>query len=215
MDLYLLLIGAVILSCILFSRLLRKIPLPSLLIFIALGMLLGENGILGITFNNYGISNAICSVSLIFIMFYGGFGTNLSCARPVLLQAGVMSTLGVVFTAFLVGAFGCFVLGCSWLESLLIGSVISSTDAASVFNILRSKKLSLKYHTDSLLEVESGSNDPVSYMMTTILLTLLSGQEISHSADVRQTDRLRHCLRTADREAGSAHTEFLDFYRRT
>lgn len=179
MDLYLLLIGAVILSCILFSRLLRKIPLPSLLIFIALGMLLGENGILGITFNNYSISNAICSVSLIFIMFYGGFGTNLSCARPVLLQAGVMSTLGVVFTAFLVGAFGYFVLGCSWLESLLIGSVISSTDAASVFNILRSKKLSLKYHTDSLLEVESGSNDPVSYMMTAILLTLLSGQEIS------------------------------------
>lgn len=179
MNLYLLLIGAVILSCILLSRFLERIPVPSLLIFIALGMLLGENGLLGIHFNNYRISEIICSVSLIFIMFYGGFGTNLKSARTVIVKSAVLSTLGVIFTALLVGVFGHYVLGCPWLESLLIGSVISSTDAASVFNILRSKKLSLKHNTDSLLEIESGSNDPISYMLTMIVITLMSGQNIS------------------------------------
>ena len=77
------------------------------------------------------------------------------------------------------GLFAHFVLKLPLLESLLIGSVISSTDAASVFNILRSKKLALKYHTDSLLEIESGSNDPMSYMMTTVILAIMSGENIS------------------------------------
>ncbi len=179
MNLYLLLIGTVILICILLNRFLERIPVPSLLFFIALGMIFGENGILGITFNNYEISETICSISLIFIMFYGGFGTNLKSAKPVIVKSAVLSTLGVIFTASLIGVFGHYVLGCSWLESFLIGSVISSTDAASVFNILRSQKLSLKYNTDSLLELESGSNDPTSYMMTVLVIALMSVQEIS------------------------------------
>lgn len=175
----LLLIGFVILICILSNRFLEKIPIPSLLIFIGLGMFFGENGVLKIPFDNYDIVNITCSVCLIFIMFYGGFGTNLRVARPVLAPSFVMSTLGVAGTAGMLTLFAHWALKLPLLESFLIGSVISSTDAASVFNILRSQKLALKYHTDSLLEIESGSNDPMSYMLTTVAIALLAGQSVS------------------------------------
>ena len=175
----LLLIGFVVLICILANRFLGKIPIPSLLIFIGLGMFFGENGVLKIAFDNYDVVNITCSICLIFIMFYGGFGTNLKAARPVLAPSIVLSTLGVAGTAGALALFAHWVLGLPLLESFLIGSVISSTDAASVFNILRSQKLALKYHTDSLLEIESGSNDPMSYMLTTVAVALLAGQSIS------------------------------------
>ena len=174
-----LLIGIVIVICILMDRFVKKLPIPPLLVFIALGMCFGENGLLRIPFDDYETVSLICSASLVFIMFYGGFGTNLKAARPVAAPAVVLSTLGVAGTAGAVGLFAHFVLKLPWLESLLIGSVISSTDAASVFNILRSKKLALKNHTDSLLEVESGSNDPMSYMLTTVCISLMSGQQVS------------------------------------
>lgn len=174
-----LLIGSVILICILTKKFIDKIPIPSLLIFIALGMCFGENGILKIVFNDYSVVNLICSTCLIFIMFYGGFGTNIKTAKPVLTQSVIMSTLGVIGTAGAVAVFSHYVLNLSWLESMLIGSVISSTDAASVFNILRSNKLALKNHSDSLLEIESGSNDPISYMLTTVTLSLMIGDDIS------------------------------------
>lgn len=179
MNTGLLLTGTVILIYILLSRFLEKIPIPSLLFFIALGMCFGENGVFHISFNDYQAVNLICSFSLVFIMFYGGFGTNLQAARPVVVQSVVLSTLGVAGTAGAVAAFAKFFLGLSWQESMLIGSVISSTDAASVFNILRSKKLALKNHTDSLLEIESGSNDPVSYMLTSVTIAIMAGQQIS------------------------------------
>lgn len=179
MDLYFVLVGCVILICILLNRFLDKLAIPSLLFFILLGMLLGENGILGVVFNDYQIAEMICSTSLIFIMFFGGFGTNLKVAKPVIVKSIVLSTFGVLLTALLVAGFVYYVLDLSWLQSLLIGSVISSTDATSVFNILRSRHLSLKYGTDSLLEIESGSNDPVSYMLTISVIMIMTGQNIS------------------------------------
>ena len=112
-------------------------------------------------------------------MYYGGFGTNWRAARPVAVQSVLLSTLGVLLTAGLTGSFIHLVLRLSWLESLLIGSVIASTDAASVFNILRSRSLNLKFNTASLLELESGSNDPMSYMLTVVLVTLMTGGDIS------------------------------------
>ena len=175
----LLLIGAVILICILMDRFLEKLAVPSLLIFLGLGMCFGENGLFRIVFNDYAAVNLICSFCLIVIMFYGGFGTNIQAARPVVVQAGLLATLGVAGTAGAVGLFAHLALKLPWLESMLIGSVISSTDAASVFSILRSKKLALKHHTDSLLEMESGSNDPISYMLTTVVLTVMAGQDLS------------------------------------
>lgn len=173
--------AVVILLCILFHRLSHKIGVPMLLGFIVLGMAFGTDGIVKIHFENYRLAEQVCSAALIFIMFYGGFGTNWKEARPVAVKSILLSSVGVIFTALLTGAFCYLFLKFNLLESLLIGSVISSTDAASVFSILRSKKMGLKYHTASLLEVESGSNDPCSYMMTSIVLSLISGEADSGS----------------------------------
>ena len=179
MNGYLILIGTVIAICVLLNRFAQRLPIPSLLIFIALGMCFGVNGIVGIPFDDYQISEQICSVCLLFVMFYGGFGTNLKAARPAAAKAVVLSTVGVVATAGLVGTFAHFVLSFPWLESFLIGSVIASTDAASVFSVLKTQKLDLKDHTASLLEIESGSNDPFSYMLTVLFVSLLQGKSIS------------------------------------
>lgn len=178
MNHLLLLAAIVLILCILMNRIAAKLPIPSLLMFIALGMCFGENGFLRIPFNDYEMSEAICSISLIFVMFYGGFGTNLKTARPVMARSFLLSTAGVVVTALLTGGAAHYLLGLGWQEGLLIGAVIASTDAASVFNVLRSKKLSLKNHTDSMLELESGSNDPISYMLTILMISLISGEEI-------------------------------------
>ena len=161
------------------NRIIARTGVPALLFFILLGMCFGENGIFRIQFDNYAAADIVCSVSLVFIMFYGGFGTNMKAAKPVIGQAALLSTLGVALTAGMVGFFAHFVLQLSWLESFLTGSVIASTDAASVFGILRSQKLGLKYHTASLLELESGSNDPMSYMLTAVCIALMSGFSVS------------------------------------
>ena len=179
MNTALFLMGTVIVICVLTHKFTSHLKVPSLLFFIGLGMCFGENGIFRISFDDYALSEMICSVCLIFVMFYGGFGTNIKEAKPVAVQSFLLSTLGVVLTAGMVGVFVHIALGAGWLESMLIGSVVSSTDAASVFNILRSKKLNLKDNTASLLELESGSNDPMSYMLTVVMVSLLSGQEIS------------------------------------
>ncbi len=112
-------------------------------------------------------------------MFYGGFGTNWKEAKPVARESILMSTFGVIITSGLTGLFCYFVLKTSLLEGLLIGSIVGSTDAASVFSILRSQKLNLKGEIASILEVESGSNDPVAYMLTLIVLTLMNNGGIS------------------------------------
>ncbi|WP_027625711.1 potassium/proton antiporter [Clostridium lundense] len=176
MAIYLLLASIVILTCVLFNKISNKIGIPMLLAFIVLGMVFGSDGIFKIPFENYAFAEQICSIALIFIMFYGGFGTSWSEAKPVAVKSILLSTLGVILTAGLTGLFCYFILHIEFLESLLIGSVISSTDAASVFSILRSKKLNLKYNTASMLEVESGSNDPCSYMLTAIVLSIMTGK---------------------------------------
>ena len=120
---YLLLMGIVIITCVGLHRFTEKIQIPSLLIFIGLGMCFGINGIFRIDFSNYEASEMICSVCLIFVMFYGGFGTSMREARPVAVQSFLLSTLGVAMTAGLVGVFVHLALGLEWTQSLLIGSV--------------------------------------------------------------------------------------------
>ncbi len=171
-----LILGAVvIIMCVLANRISHKMGMPVLLLFIALGMVFGSDGVFKIPFENYKFAEEICSVALIFIMFYGGFGTRLSAAKPIAVRAVLLSSIGVVVTAALVAVFCCFVLGINLLESMLVGAVLSSTDAASVFSILRSKSLNLKYNTASMLEMESGSNDPFAYMLTVIVLSMMQG----------------------------------------
>lgn len=171
--------GLVLLICITSSKVLYKFGVPMLLIFIILGMLFGSDGVVGIYFDNYELTRELCSFGLVFIMFYGGFGTNWKEAKPVARESILMSTFGVIITSGLTGLFCYFVLKTSLLEGLLIGSIVGSTDAASVFSILRSQKLNLKGEIASILEVESGSNDPVAYMLTLIVLTLMNDGGIS------------------------------------
>ncbi len=184
MNLYLLLAAVVIIVCVLCNRISSRFGIPMLLAFILLGMAFGSDGILHIPFEDFKMAEQICSVALIFIMFYGGFGTKWSAAKPVIGRAVLLSTAGVALTALFTGLFCHFALHMEFGESFLIGSLISSTDAASVFSILRSRRLNLKYHTASLLEVESGSNDPCAYMLTTMLLAVMGGGELHAGAIV-------------------------------
>ncbi len=176
MALGLLIIALVIVMCVVLSKISSRVGVPVLLFFIVLGFVFGSDGIIKIPFADFGLAEKISTVAMVFIMFYGGFGTKWSAAKPVAVKALTLSSLGTVLTAGLIGLFCCFVLKISILESFLIGSVISSTDAASVFSILRSKRLNLRDNTASLLEVESGSNDPFAYMLTVIVLSLMNSQ---------------------------------------
>lgn len=172
----------IVILCIISHKLSHKSGVPALLLFILLGMLFGSDGLFKISYDNFVFAEQICSIALIFIMFYGGFGTNWKSARPVATKAFLLSSIGVILTAGLTGLFCHLVLKMSLLEGMLVGSVIGSTDAASVFSILRSKKLNLKHGLASLLELESGSNDPTAYTLTAILLSLMSNPAGSNSA---------------------------------
>ena len=164
--------GLILLICITSSKVLYRFGVPLLLIFIFLGMIFG---VMVIDFNDFQLTGKIASIALVFIMFYGGFGTNWNMAKPKAAPSILMSTLGTIITFFITGIFVYLVFKISFLESLLIGAVVSSTDAASVFAILRSQKLNLEGSLASLLEVESGSNDPVACMLTLIILTIMGG----------------------------------------
>lgn len=163
----------VIVICILSNKIASRFGVPMLLAFILLGMLFGSEGIFKIPFDDFLFAENLCTIALVCIIFYGGFGTRWDMARPVVGKALLLSSAGTVITALITGILCRVVLRFSLPESLLIGAVLGSTDAASVFNVLRSRNLSLKYNTDSLLEVESGSNDPFAYTLTLIFLSAM------------------------------------------
>ena len=169
MDIALLASAIIIIICIMANNISSKIGVPSLLLFLVLGMIFNKM----YNFNDYVISSNICTVTLIFIMFYGGFGTNWQVAKPVAVKSFLLSFIGTFLTSMITGLLCYLILKIDLFESFLIGSVIGSTDAASVFSILRSKNLNLKDGLASLLELESGSNDPMSYMLTVIFLGLI------------------------------------------
>ncbi len=175
MNVFLLIAALIILLCLICNRFSDKFGVPALLMFIGLGLVFGADGPFRIQFDNFALAEQFCSIALIFIMFYGGFGTRWKTAKPAAGKAIMLSTIGVILTALFTGLFCRFALGFDWFEGFLVGAVLSCTDAASVFSILRSKQLALKEHTAPLLEIESGSNDPCAYMLTVIMLTLLEG----------------------------------------
>ena len=177
MALGIFLVSSVIFLAILAEKFSVKLGMPALILFMFIGMLFGSDGIVKIPFDNFRLAENVCSIALIFIMFYGGFNLKWKAAKPIAVKAVLLSTLGVIITAAITAALCYFLLGFSAIESFLVGAVLSSTDAASVFSILRQKKLNLKDGTASLLEMESGSNDPMSYMLTVIAISLLSGSD--------------------------------------
>lgn len=170
---YLVVIAVIIFICVFLNKVSSRVGVPVLLLFILLGMVFGMNE--EFTTETKLLVEELCSIALIFIMFYGGFGTRWKSARPVVVEAGLLATIGVFLTAAAVGVFCHFVLKWGMVESLLMGAVISSTDAATVFSILRSHNMGLKNNTAPMLEIESGSNDPCSYMLTAVMLSVLEG----------------------------------------
>lgn len=175
-----LLVGSTLLLVSVFaSKASGRLGLPALLLFIGIGMLAGSEGLGGIAFENYFVAQAVGVVALVLILFDGGITTSWRNTRPIAWQGLSLSTLGVILTAALVGLAARFVLDLPWLEAFLLGSIASSTDAAAVFGILRSRSAALKGRSQALLEFESGSNDPMAVFLTVGLITLLSNPDQS------------------------------------
>tara|TARA_R110002073_G_scaffold279026_1_gene443010 strand:+ start:274328 stop:275788 length:1461 start_codon:yes stop_codon:yes gene_type:complete len=174
------LIGSILLLIsIIVGKTSYKFGVPTLLLFLVIGMLAGSEGVGGILFNDPKIAQFIGIVSLNFILFSGGLDTNWTAVKPILKEGIVLSTVGVLFTAVSLGTFVWLVTDFTIYESMLLGSIVSSTDAAAVFSILRSKSLALKTNLRPTLELESGSNDPMAYVLTIAFLTLVINQDQS------------------------------------
>lgn len=174
------LVSVVILCCLFADKLSDRFGMPALIGFMFVGMLFGSDGVFSIEYSDFSQAENVCSAALIFIMFYGGFNTKWKLARPVAAKAVALSTVGVAATALITAGLCCLLLGFTPQEGFLIGAVLGSTDAASVFAILRKHKLNLKDGTASLLELESGSNDPTAYLLTLIAISLMGvGEKIS------------------------------------
>src|SRR5690554_1321515 len=177
----LLIISLLILLSIIIARIFDNIGVPTLILFIGVGMLAGSEGLGGIEFSNAALAQSIGTIALIFILFSGGLDTDWKEVRPVVKQAFTLATLGVLITAVVLGILVSLILDVSFLWGLLIGSIVSSTDAAAVFSIIRTRKKGLKDNLKPLLELESGSNDPMAIFLTigTIELLLNPGKDIT------------------------------------
>ena len=167
-----------------------RFGVPALLLFLVVGMLFGSDG-LGLQFHNAKEAQFIGMVALSIILFSGGMDTKFTEIKPILSPGIVLSTLGVLLTALFTGLFIWWLSGMSWtnihlplITSLLLASTMSSTDSASVFAILRSQKMNLKHNLRPMLELESGSNDPMAYMLTIVLIQFIqsSGMGVSQIA---------------------------------
>ncbi|MDX9881303.1 MAG: potassium/proton antiporter [Prolixibacteraceae bacterium] len=175
-----LLIGSILLiMSVFFTKTSSRFGVPALLLFLAIGMFVGSEGPGGIHFDNPGMARFIGAFSLCFILFSGGLDTKRSDIGGIILPGILLSSVGVLVTCVLVGLFVHLVTEFTFLEGLLLGAIVSSTDAAAVFSILRSKGLGVKGKLRPLLELESGSNDPMAYFLTIVFLFLITNPDQS------------------------------------
>lgn len=174
LEIYLIVAASLMLLSVLSSKLSDRFGIPTLFIFLGLGMLAGSDGVLGIYFDNALLAQSVGTLALIFILFAGGLETSWDAVKPVLKEGLLLSTVGVVLTAVLTATFAYMLLDFTPLEALLLGAIISSTDAAAVFAILRAKSISLKKRLSPLLELESGSNDPMAIFLTIAIIQIIT-----------------------------------------
>ena len=179
LDLWLLIGSLLVLAGIASSLVATRFGAPMLLVFLALGMLAGEDGIGGIAFEDYRLTYAVGSLALAIILFDGGLRTRLDQVKGAVAPAVILASLGVALTAALTAIAVRQLLGLGWAESLLMGSIIASTDAAAVFFLLRANGLHLQRRVGATLEMESSSNDPIAIFIT---LTLIGMLGIDHDA---------------------------------
>ncbi len=191
-----LLVGSILIFCsILISKTGYRFGIPTLLLFLLVGMLFGSDG-LGIQFDSAHDAQFIGMIALSIILFAGGMDTKLQDVKPVMTQGVLLSTVGVLLTTFLTGLFIFFIsdrtsanISMALMTSMLLAATMSSTDSASVFNLLRSQKMNLKHNLRPMLELESGSNDPMAYMLTIVLI-----QVISSGSELNVEDLIRDLL---------------------
>lgn len=175
---FILLGGALLLTLsVLANKISSSFGVPSLLLFLGIGMLAGSEGPGGFEFDDHRLAFAIGSVCLALIIFDGGMRTSWKSVRPILRVGVPLSLLGTLATGLFTAGFAYYGLKLSWIEALLLGSIVSSTDAAAVFSILRAKSLSLKGRLKQTLEFEAGSNDPMAIFMTLGVLSFAMAQE--------------------------------------
>lgn len=179
-EIILLVLSVLFFFSILAGKASSRFGVPALLLFLAVGMLSGNDG-LGIRFENIGVAQTIGTIALCIILFSGGLDTKISEIKPIIGKGILLATIGVLITALISGVMIWWILGMtieaaqvSLLTSLLLAATMSSTDSASVFSILRSKNLHLKNNLRPMLELESGSNDPMAYILVITLIEIIS-----------------------------------------
>jgi len=172
---HVLFVGALLLFIsVMASKASDRFGVPALLLFLGIGMLAGSEGIGKIYFNDPWLAKSLGVLALIFILYSGGLDTSWKDIRHVLAPGVALATVGVLLTAVFVGIFAVYMLKFSPLEGALLGAIVSSTDAAAIFSVLKSKRVSLRGKLRPLLELESGSNDPMAVFLTLGLIQLLS-----------------------------------------
>lgn len=178
-EVVLLVLSVLFFLSILAGKASSRFGVPALLLFLSVGMLCGSDG-LGIQFENIQVAQNIGTIALCIILFSGGMDTKISEIRPIVAQGIVLATVGVLLTAIITGVVVWWMLGMTmgaagigFLTSLLLASTMASTDSASVFSILRSKGLHLKNNLRPMLELESGSNDPMAYVLVITLIEII------------------------------------------
>ncbi|MDZ7678336.1 MAG: potassium/proton antiporter [Acidimicrobiales bacterium] len=166
--------AALLLTGALLSKTSSRFGVPSLLLFMFLGMAAGSEGVLGIEFEDFELASRIGFIALAFILFSGGLGTDWTRIRTVLARGAALATVGVGLSAGVLGAFAALILGFDLVDGLLLGAVIASTDAAAVFSVMRSRGLGVERPLKPLLELESGSNDPAAVFLTVGIIGLIN-----------------------------------------
>jgi cell volume regulation protein A len=185
-----------VLAGILSSLIALRFGAPLLLVFLLLGMLAGEGGPGGIKFDNVGVTYLVGSIALALILFDGGLRTRIATFRNVLAPAATLATAGVLITAVLTAPVAKLVLGIGWMQALLVGAVVASTDAAAVFLLINSRGLRLRPRVRATLEVESGTNDPFAVFLTLLLVEFLlaDNQGWSHALVIFLRDTVLGCV---------------------
>lgn len=165
--------GAVLLVSVLASLVSSRVGVPLLLVFLVIGMTLGAEGLGGVRFADIQSAHLIGNLALAVILFDGGLRTRADRFDAGLRPAAVLATFGVVVTSLVTGLFAAWLLELGWMEGLLIGAIVGSTDAAAVFSLLHSRGLEIKRRIAATLEIESGANDPMAIFLTVVLIEVL------------------------------------------
>lgn len=180
---FLFITSLILLSSIFLSKSSSRFGLPILILFLFMGMIAGSEGLGGIQFENYELTHTLSLIAMCLIIFNGAVETKLKDVKPILVSGTLLSTLGILFTALFVGYFTYLITPLSLEQSLLVGTTLSATDAASVFAAFKDKKAQVRRKVKNLLVFESGSNDPMAYFLVTLLVGYinLGGDQIKQS----------------------------------